>query len=103
VDIGSKFEYETYTGLDAQDMRDDINRLGAAVGQLAAGVIAMVLTSILGTILISAGTGTVISCALKGQTCGGQDIILWGQISIGLGILVGLVSAISAIFKSDVG
>ena len=102
IGISSSLEFEPYTGLDAQDMRDDINRLGAAVGQLAAGIIAMILTSILGAALITSGTGNVISCALDGQTCGGQDLILWGQISIGVGILIGLISSISASSKSSV-
>jgi hypothetical protein len=102
VGIATTLEFEPYTGLDAQDMRDDINRLGSAVGQLAAGVIALILTSILGATLITSGSGIVISCALKGQTCGGQDLILWGQISIGVGILIGLITSISAISKSAV-
>ena len=100
--IATTLEIEPYTGLDAQEMRDDINRLGSAVGQLAAGIIAMILTSILGVALITSGGGIAISCALKGQTCGGQDLILWGQISIGVGILIGLATSISAISKSAV-
>jgi hypothetical protein len=100
--ITSTLEFDAYTGLAAQDLRDDINSLSAAVGQLATGLITMILSSVAGLALVTWGSGSVIACTLRGQTCEGQDAILWGQICFGFGILVGLISAISAIFKSKV-
>jgi hypothetical protein len=95
---GAKFE--PYTGLEAQDLRDDVNRLSSAVSALATGLFAMMLLTIAGAALIGAGTAQAVTCAFDGETCG-SAVIFWGQVCLAVGALFGIISSITALSKSS--
>jgi hypothetical protein len=94
--------FQTYTGLESQDLRDDVDRLSSALGALATGLFAMILLTVAGGALIAGGTANAVSCALNGDTCDTATIV-WGQVCLGAGVLVGIVSSIRAMTKSSLG
>jgi hypothetical protein len=99
--LNGEFEMIPYTGLDAQDLRDDVNRLGGAVSALATGLLLMIVFTIAGALFVTGGTAETLSCALQRENCEGSESILWGQICLGLGILSRIVSSITAISRSS--
>ena len=89
-DLSFTPEFSKYTGLEAQELRDDVNRLSSSVGILAGGMMAMILLNIAGFSLVFAGIS------------GDGVMLLWGQFCSGLGVVIGLISSISAIGRASV-
>jgi hypothetical protein len=92
--------FQQYTGLESQDLRDDVNRLSSAIGALATGLFSMILLTVVGGLLIGGGTASAVSCALTGDSCGSATIV-WGQICLGVGVVAGIVSAITAMVRAS--
>jgi hypothetical protein len=83
-------EFSKYSGLEAQELRDDVNRLSSALGILAGGMMVMILLNIAGFSLVFASVR------------GDGAMLLWGQFCSGLGVVIGLISSISAIGRASV-
>ena len=103
ADSGSKgkVSFEPYTGLEAADIRNDVNRLASAVSTLATGIFSMILLTVAGAALIAGGTANALTCSIRDETCGSGVTIFWGQICLALAVLIGIVSSIRAMTKSS--